>query len=203
MPRRHRTMSEDAMSRVHLMQRSTALPILWPAMLLLAVGAGTVQARQGDLSAPLEVSADASEYDERKGTQTLRGNVEISQGSLRIEADRVDVFLEQNQLDRITGVGEPISFQQENDAGQLVRGTASRIEYNAGSGVLILSGGATLEQPRQRLDSQRIVFDARAQKVSAEGDGDGGRVSIRIQPPPAAADQVDERIAPPAQSEGP
>ncbi len=166
------------------------LPALLPLFLLVLTS--PLPAREGDLSAEVQVSADSSEYDERNGTQSLLGNVEISQGSLLIKADRIDVFLQKNQLDRIEGSGKPIRFEQQNDAGETIRGTANSIKYDATTGIMVLSGGATLQQPQQKLDSERIEFDARRQKVTAQGDAKGGRVSIRIQPPSDTAERVEE-----------
>ena len=140
-------------------------------------------ARESDLLQPIDVSADRSEYDERAGTQTLIGNVEISQGTMRIRADRVAITLTNFKLTRIEGNGKPIRFEQENETGGLIKGEASKISYDATTGQLVLSGGATLSQPGQSLSSERIAFDAKTQTVKAEGGENKGRVSIRIAPP--------------------
>ena len=146
---------------------------------------GNAHARKSDFSQPIDVNADRSEFDEKAGVQVLIGNVEIIQGTMLIKAERIAISLdENNQLSKIEGSGSPIQFQQENEAGETVTGQANSIEYDAKNGSLVLTGNATLTQPRQRLQSERIVFDSTEQKVSAEG-GEKGRVSIRIQPPPA------------------
>ena len=82
----------------------------------------------------------------------------------------------------IEGKGSPIIFQQENDLGELVEGRCQRIRYDAVKGVLTLSGSATLTEPKQRLRSEKIVFNSITQTVVAEG-GKSGQVSITIQPP--------------------
>ena len=109
---------------------------------------------------------------------------------MRITAERVAISLEGSKLARIEGSGSPIRFEQENEAGETVRGEARDIRYDATDGTLVLSGAATLAQPGQSLTSERIVFDSRAQRVSAEGGGEegggGGRVNIRLEPPPAS-----------------
>ncbi|ASJ75921.1 lipopolysaccharide transport periplasmic protein LptA [Granulosicoccus antarcticus] len=143
-------------------------------------------ARENDLAQPIEVQADKSEFDEVAGTQTLTGNVEITQGSMRITADHIAILLKNNALSTITGNGSPIRFEQENEAGELMSGQAERISYDALAGVLTLEGSATLSQPKQELVSERITFNARTQKVSAEGGPKSGRVSIQIQPPTSA-----------------
>lgn len=160
------------------------------ASLLVATGllsAAVADARESDLSQPIEIDADRSLYDERAGRQVLEGNVEIRQGTLLITADRIEVLLADGRLSSIVGTGSPLGFEQDNEAGERMRGAAERISYDASNGSLVLEGDATLEQPRQRLVSERIVFDANSQTVRAEGDtddGSSGRVSIRIEPPP-------------------
>lgn len=159
----------------------TLLIALFMAMFIMS----SAQARQSDFSKPIDVNADRSEFDEKAGVQLLIGNVEIIQGTMLIKADRIAISLDNNnQLSKIEGSGSPILFQQENEAGEQVTGQANSIEYDAINGSLVLTGNATLEQPRQRLQSDRIVFNSTEQKVSAEG-GESGRVSIRIQPPAA------------------
>jgi len=143
---------------------------------------GSALARESDFTQPIFINADRTEYDEKTGVQVWSGNVEMSQGTMEIKADRITITLRDNKLSRIQGTGSPIQFQQENEAGELVSGNANSIDYNADTNNLILSGSATLTQPGQRLQSARIVFDINKQKVSAEG-GNNGRVSIQIQPP--------------------
>lgn len=139
-------------------------------------------ARQSDFSQPIDVQADSSEFDEKSGVQVLRGNVQITQGSMKIRADEIRVGIEFGKLSTITGVGSPIIFEQENEEGEPVSGQCDRIEYNAKTASLTLIGNASLKQPNQELSGDRIVFDSKTQKVRAEG-GSNGRVNIKIQPP--------------------
>ena len=153
-------------------------------LLLISLLAATVQAKDGDENQPIDVNADRSEYDDKAGIQRLIGNVEIVQGSLKITAQEIAIHLKDNRLSRIEGSGNPIRFEQLNNADESIVGEANAIDYNAIDGTLILTGAATLKQPRQELNSDRIVFNSRAETVQADG-GDKGRVSIRIQPPKA------------------
>ncbi len=159
----------------------------WPlAALLFTLLCSMVQpgiARQSDRNQPIDVRADASEFDEKAGVQTLTGNVQISQGSMQITADFIAISLKDNALSKIEGRGSPIRFSQENESGELMQGEASEIIYDAINGILTLKGAASLNQPRQSLTSETITFNTQTQKVSADGGGSDGRVSIQIQPP--------------------
>lgn len=159
----------------------TRLTLFLATVLLSAPLTG--MARQSDLTQPIDVRADASEFDEKAGLQTLTGNVQITQGTMQISADFIAISLKNNALSKIEGRGSPIRFVQENEAGELMRGEANEIIYDALNGTLVLKGSASLSQPRQNLTSEKITFDAQTQKVSADGGGEQGRVSIQIQPP--------------------
>ena len=180
-----RTTSRSDAARTKLIQ----IVIMLLGLCVLLSPISPALARQSDLTQPIDVRADRSEYDEKAGTQTLSGNVEITQGTMKIQADRIDISLKDNALSKIEGSGSPIRFEQENEEGELMQGEAQKIIYNALEGTLILQGSATLTQPRQNLVSEQIVFNARTQKVSAEGGGDSGRVSIQIQPPTSSENQ--------------
>lgn len=172
-------------SGVSVTRKVASLLSLCTLFAALSLTTSNAHARKSDFSKPIDVNADRSEFDEKAGIQVLIGNVEIIQGTMLIKADRIAISLDaNNQLSKIEGTGSPIQFQQENEAGESVTGQANSIEYNAINGSLVLTGNATLKQPGQRLQSERIVFDSTKQKVSAEG-GETGRVSIRIQPPSA------------------
>ena len=161
--------------------------ILLAACLLTASLSGT--ARQSDRTMPIDVQADSSEFDEKTGRQTLSGSVQISQGTMLIKADVVTITLENNALRKVEGSGSPLSFEQDNESGERMRGEAREIVYDAQSGTLTLKGSASLSQPNQSLTSELITFDAETQRVTADGGGDTsnggsrGRVSIQIQPP--------------------
>jgi lipopolysaccharide export system protein LptA len=145
------------------------------------------QARESDLDQPIEIAADRSEFDERAGRQILEGNVRITQGTMLISAERIEIALEDGSLAKIVGTGSPLRFEQDNESGERMRGAANRISYDAVNGSLVLEGKATLTQPGQSLASERIVFNGTTQTVRAEGDASGtasGRVQIRIEPPP-------------------
>ncbi len=172
--------------RQHTGSRTARLPsapwaVLVTLVLSILVHSAAI-ARTSDFSQAIDIQADRSEFNEKAGTQTLSGNVVISQGTMSIKAQSIEVTLKDNKLSLIEGTGSPISFEQENDQGELVRGQCDNIVYDAKNGQLTLIGNATLSEPKQNLSSDRIVFDSIKQTVVATG-GQTGRVSITIQPP--------------------
>ena len=170
--------------KVGVVNRVFALSIALSIASVFSLITTNVAAKDGDENQPIDVNADRSEYDDKAGIQRLIGNVEIVQGTMKITAEEIAIHLKDKRLARIEGKGSPISFEQLNNADEPIVGEANAIDYNAVDGTLILIGAARLKQPRQELNSNRIVFNSREQTVKAEG-GESGRVSIRIQPPQA------------------
>ena len=172
-----------AFFKVNDNSRYLTLVVLLLALLVNLTGkTSTAIAAESDFSQPIDVSADRSEYNEKTGKQSLSGNVEIRQGSILINADSIEVILKDNKLSVIEGRGSPITFQQQNELGELITGSCDRISYDALNGILTLQGNAHLKQPKQELRSESIKFNSISQSVVAEG-GESGRVTITIQPP--------------------
>jgi lipopolysaccharide export system protein LptA len=152
--------------------------LLW----LFAVSPQPVLAdSKSDASKPINVQADQSDFDEKAGIQTLRGNVEITQGSLSVKADSIQIELKDGALFKIVGKGNPIRFQQQTDTGELMKGQSNRIEYNIQTTQITFSGDARFERPGQKLSGSSISYNMSSLTFKASGDKKG-RVNIVLQP---------------------
>ena len=138
-------------------------------------------AKADDRTKPININADESEYDEKAGTQVLSGNVEISQGSMVIKADRIKVELRNNALYRISGTGNPIRFQQLTENDELMRGQSNEISYNTQTSEITFKGDAEFERPGQKFTGHSISYNMKALTFKATGNKKG-RVNIVLQP---------------------
>lgn len=148
------------------MKVSTLLRIT--VCLAALAGAGAALAERGDRSKPLEVESDGGTnapgavMDLGKRTVVISGNVVITQGTMRIKADRVE--LRDLPDGRRTAVafgssGRPASFRQKRDGvDEYLDATADRIEYDSRSAQIRFVGDAR---------SRRLVGDAIADEASA------------------------------------
>jgi len=134
-----------------------------------------------DRTKPINIKADRSEFDQRQGRQTFSGNVEVSQGSMAITADRVVIEIRDGAFYRITGVGSPIQFQQLGKNSELIRGQSGKIAYDTSSSQLTFEGDAQFERPGQKFSGETIRYNMRDLTFEATGS-DKGRVSIVLQP---------------------
>lgn len=138
-------------------------------------------AQVADHTKPINVKADSSEYNEKRGTQTLSGNVEITQGSMSIVADKIQIEIKDGALFRISGTGNPIRFQQLTPAGQMIRGECQSISYDTSTSNITFKGNANFERPGQKLSGHTIEYNLNEQTFKAQGNS-SGRVNITLQP---------------------
>ncbi|TNE78277.1 MAG: lipopolysaccharide transport periplasmic protein LptA, partial [Gammaproteobacteria bacterium] len=82
-------------------------------MLLLALPAPLSFALPSDASQPIKIESDRAERNDKKGTTVYEGSVVIRQGTIKIRADKVIVYTERNQVDRIVCIGKPAHYQQQ------------------------------------------------------------------------------------------
>ncbi len=144
-------------------------------------GTNIALAQTNDHTKPINVKADSSVYNERSGTQTLSGNVEITQGSMSIFADNIVIEIRNGALFRITGNGSPIRFEQLTPNNELIKGECNEIVYNTATTEITFRGNASFERPGQRLSGDTIEYNLNELTFKAAGNNQG-RVNITLQP---------------------
>jgi lipopolysaccharide export system protein LptA len=164
-------------------------------VLACAIAAPPAAALPDDRDQPIRIEADEALRDEKQGFTRYEGNVKMDQGSLHIEADRITVFHDQREADRIIAEGSPASLQQqpEPDKG-LVKARAKVIEYFKSEDRIRLSENANIEQEGSIVTGDSIDYYISEQLVRA--DSDKNREDSRVQvviPAQAVQKDRDER----------
>lgn len=90
--------------------------------------------------------------------------------------------MKNGQLVRAVLIGSPATFQELDDKGQLVKGSANDANYLAIEQKIILTGNAKLDRQGDTLSSQQITYDMNDEVVKAGGKTGGDRVHVVIQP---------------------
>ena len=121
---------------------------------------------------------------------TFSGNVVITQGTLRITADRVEVRETAQGVRHAvaTGVaGQPATFRRQRDGfDETIEGRAERIDFDGDADTLRLRGQAVLRLLRgatlsDEVSGQQIVYDNLRETFHVTG-GDGDRVRAVLTP---------------------
>lgn len=156
----------------------------WLLALTLTAAVSTADALSSDREQPISVEADFAELDQATGIGTYRGNVVVVQGTLRVNADRIDIKTVDGALEHIVATGEPVDFKLRPDnATKDVLGGGLQADYFAGTEQLVLTGEAWVRQGDDIVRGNRIEYDIPADRVSAKAGGDAGeRVRMIIQP---------------------
>lgn len=160
------------------------------------------QAEKADRSKPMVIEADKpGSVDVQRQIIVFNGNVVISQGTMVIRADRVEVRETPDgyrTANAIGAAGRPASYRQKRDTGdESVEGFADRIEFDARADVLRFSGNASVRRLRGALAADEItggaiVWDNNAEVFSVQGGAPSaanpaGRVRAVLSPRADAA----------------
>lgn len=149
-----------------------------------ALCAAPAYALRDDRDRPLQVNAASVHMDEKTGMTVYRGNVVLVQGSLRIEADRLEVRTRGLQLDTVTAIGRPVRLRAllDNRSDEL-KANAGRLVYNANARALEMSGNVLLRQGGDQFSAEYVRYTLDGQRLVAHGsDAGDGRVHAVIQP---------------------
>ncbi len=166
--------------------------------LLLLAGAAGAWAERADRTRPMTLESDKPcTVSLLRQTSTCSGNVVISQGTLQIRADRLELreTPEGYQMAQaIGGAGKPATYRQKRDgaADEYVEGQAQRIDYDSRAGTLRFEGAAVVRRLRgsavaDEIQGQQITWDSVAESFNVQGgaataSNPGGRVRAVITP---------------------
>ena len=126
-----------------------------------------------DAQQPIRLLADKATYSERTGVTSYSGNVTITQGTLKLAADNITVNLSEGRsINSAVATGRPATMQQvvTKEKG-LARGQANKIDYNAVTGIVTLTGNAKLVQNGASFAGNVIRYSLKAGDVEATAGG--------------------------------
>ena len=160
------------------------------AALLGLLVAGQAAALPSDREQPIHIQADSAVLDERKGIAIYRGDVIITQGTLKITGDTVTIKqLPGGEIDSFTSVGQPAYYEQIPDEGKdLVQAYGIVIEYFARQDQIVITDQAKVVQSENTFRAEKITYHTINETIHAERAPAGSvsreepRVQMVIQP---------------------
>lgn len=167
---------------------STVVPATW--------------AERADRSKPMTIDADKPmRLDFERQVYVVTGNVLISQGTLQLRAERVELREGRDGRRQATAIGDaqrPASYRQKLDAPQeWAEATADRIEYDSRSETLRMTGNAQWRRLRanevaDEISGHTIVWDQKSSTIDVSGGSStaanpNGRVRAVFSPRPEPA----------------
>ena len=162
---------------------SSINPLKWLALLCCLMGSANAPALSGDRDQPMNLEADSASIDESTGVSLYEGNVVITQGSLKLWADRLWIHRREGKTEKLISEGSPTRFLQLTDEGEEIKGRALRAEFYIDRDELLLIEEALLEQGADQFQSDRIVYNRATSQVKAGTSAEGKqRVRVIIEP---------------------
>ena len=172
----------------------------WCATLIgaaLALYAPASYAERADRGKTMHLEADQVSIDDANQISTFEGNVQFTQGTMSIYADRIVVTQSKDGFMHGTATGHPATFRQKREGfDEYAEGDGDRIEYDTRNETLNLFGHAHLKRGEDEVrgehiiySSQTAIFQVNSEPVKQTGasgkprDAQGkGRVRAIIQP---------------------
>ena len=130
------------------------------------------------------IESDIAERNEKTGLTQYSGNVIIRQGSLIIDANTVEVYYQDNQVNRILCFGNPASYQQKTKTGGQILARAGTIEYLPLNKNINLKTDASLSRNGTLIKGDSINYDVAAETWRAKGDNQSTQKRIQLVIPP-------------------
>ena len=153
-------------------------------------------AAKKDLTEEIFILADRQSADYKNKIAIYLDNVRISQGSILITADIVQIS---KKIDKKTGLesksyiakGKPAIFKQQQEDGANISLAADEITYLPHQNLIIIAGNAKVTQAGSHVAASKITYNTLTEKLDAESNPNE-RVTTILQPTIIKAQQNDK-----------
>ena len=187
-------------------ERRTLIGLALAALAALAwVAPPAALAEKADRDKPMQIEANRMSSDDAARISIFEGNVILTQGTIRVLADRIVVHQDADGFEHATATGNPVRFRQKSDPqdgqpAEWINGEADRIEINDRNQKVELFDHAWVTRGEDRVEGNYIFVDERSQyfsvKSGRDGEPGGGRVRAVLQPKAAPATPAAPGAAP-------
>lgn len=176
--------------------------------------ATTGHAEKADREKPINLEADRVTVDDARQTSVFEGSVVLTQGTLMIRGDRMEVRQDSAGFRYGTTWGDLAYFRQKREGhDEFIEGWAERIEYDGRVDKMQMFNRATMKRGQDEVRGNYISYDAATEFFQVIGGGakaatannPEGRVRAVLQPkskespaaaPPAPLRPADKLRAP-------
>lgn len=140
-----------------------------------------VYAAKADFEQEIFIDAGRQTADLKNRIANYIDNVKITQGTLTINADLIQVFSPKNGDKTYLASGKPATFEQRLEDGRLVTLQADEIRYEPAIFTITISGHAILRQEGSEVSAGRMTYNTRTEQLETESNKDSSVTTI-LQP---------------------
>ncbi len=143
-----------------------------------------VFALESDSEQPIYIDSNTATYNDKAQTSIYIGNVVTVQGTLKVNSDKLVVYLRNGEINKLVATGKPARFEQLPAKGkEKIKGEALIGEYYPDKNLLILKKNAIVWQGGNKSASEIIRYDSKNSLIKAgEKSSDSKRVHSVFKP---------------------
>ena len=147
-------------------------------------------AEHADRDKPLLLEADQVLIDDIHQTSTFTGNVRLSQGTMLIRGEKIQVMKYSDGFQQAKAYGNTASFRQKRDGSdEYLEGYGERIEYDTRTGTVDFFGQARVKRELDEVRGDHITYSMKTETFQVSGgtgstDTPSKRVRAVLQPRP-------------------
>ena len=147
-------------------------------------------AERADRAKEIVIVADKGTGDDANKVTTFTGNVVVTQGTMRITAEKLTVREDAQGYKFYVASGSPVTFRQKRDkVEEYIDGEAQRAEFDDKADLLKLFTKARVKSGANQIAGEFISYDVQKELAEAAGAPPGvqapkdSRVKVIILPP--------------------
>lgn len=142
------------------------------ACCMFALAGAVAHAEKADRGKPINLEADRVTVDDIKQVSTFEGNVVLTQGTLVIRGDRMEVRQDSEGFKYGTTWGNPAYFRQKREGfDEYIEGRAERIEYDGRADKMQMFNRASMKRAQDEVRGNYISYDATTEFFQVAGAG--------------------------------
>jgi len=138
-------------------------------VILLGTAFSSTAAEKFDITQKIEIDASRQAGDLKNKVLSYIDNVVITQGTLIIRADLVQVLTQSGSEEKTyIAKGSPATFKQTLADGSPLNLQADEIRYEPENNLIIISGNALLQLEDSQVNGNRITYNTETENYNAE-----------------------------------
>ncbi|MCE2596063.1 lipopolysaccharide transport periplasmic protein LptA [Motilimonas cestriensis] len=141
------------------------LNLLLASMVLLSA---PTYALQSDSKQEIVIRANSNTADLDSNTTTFLGNVVVTQGSIKLTANKLVGIRHKPGEEEMIATGNPATFYQMMDDGKPVEAKAKKIRYLKKNNQIILSQNASLKQLDSNYTAETITYNIDTRQIEGQ-----------------------------------
>ncbi|MDD2701983.1 MAG: lipopolysaccharide transport periplasmic protein LptA [Sideroxydans sp.] len=128
-------------------------------------------AEKADRDKPVHLEADQVLIDDARQFKSFEGRVQLIQGTLNIQAARIEVREDPEGYQHLTATGHPAKFRQRYEGSEeYAEGYGERIEYDTRAETVDFYDHARVKRGQDEVQGARITYSTKTEVFQASGD---------------------------------